>query len=88
MQLPDAQVAVLNAASADESRTVESLADELDRKPEAVTRAAFELEDAGLVAVTEAVEETVTLTDEARPPDRGGARATPRRDTTAPRLSA
>ncbi|MEF8883328.1 MAG: phenylalanine--tRNA ligase subunit alpha [Halapricum sp.] len=66
MQLPDAQVAVLNAASADESRTVESLAEELDRKPAAVTRAAFELEDEGLLDVSETTEESATLTEEAR----------------------
>jgi phenylalanyl-tRNA synthetase alpha chain len=66
MELPETQVAVLEAASAEDPRTVESLADELDEKPETVTRAAFELEDAGLIEVLETTEESVSLTDEAR----------------------
>ncbi|QSG16148.1 phenylalanine--tRNA ligase subunit alpha [Halapricum desulfuricans] len=65
MQLPETQVAVLEAASADDPRTVESIAEQLDRKPAAVTRAAFELEDEGLVAVHESTEESVSLTEEA-----------------------
>jgi phenylalanyl-tRNA synthetase alpha chain len=66
MQLPETQVAVVETASAEDPRTVESLADELGEKPETVTRAAFELEDAGLLDVLEATEESVTLTEEAR----------------------
>ncbi|MFP8957586.1 phenylalanine--tRNA ligase subunit alpha [Natrialbaceae archaeon A-CW3] len=64
MQLPPAQVAVLETASADEARTVDALADATDLPPETVTGAVFELEEAGLVAVTERVDETITLTDE------------------------
>ncbi|WP_134672471.1 phenylalanine--tRNA ligase subunit alpha [Halorussus marinus] len=66
MKLPESQAAVLRAASADESRSIERLADETGHKPETVTGAVFELEDEGLVAVEESIEETVTLTDEAR----------------------
>ncbi|GAB3041563.1 phenylalanine--tRNA ligase subunit alpha [Natronobiforma cellulositropha] len=64
MQLPDAQAAVLEAASADEAQTVDALAAATDLPPETVTGAAFELEEAGLVAVSERVEETLTLTEE------------------------
>jgi phenylalanyl-tRNA synthetase alpha chain len=64
MQLPDAQVAVLEAASASEARTVEQLAVETDRKPETVTGAAFALEEAGLVAVEAREREDVSLTEE------------------------
>ncbi len=64
MQLPHTQVAVLEAASADEARTVDALADATDLPPETVTGAVFELEEAGLVAVTEAVDETISLTEE------------------------
>ncbi|WP_252698011.1 phenylalanine--tRNA ligase subunit alpha [Natronosalvus vescus] len=64
MQLPPAQVAVLETASADEARTVDALADATDLPPETVTGAVFELEEAGLVTVTERVDETITLTDE------------------------
>ncbi|ESP87957.1 phenylalanine--tRNA ligase subunit alpha [Candidatus Halobonum tyrrellensis] len=66
MRLPDAQVAVLRAASATDAKTVEQLAAETDRKPETVTRAAFDLRDDGLVAVDERTESTATLTDEGR----------------------
>ncbi|WP_135807208.1 phenylalanine--tRNA ligase subunit alpha [Halorussus marinus] len=66
MKLPESQAAVLRAASADESRSIERLADETGHKPETVTGTVFELEDEGLVAVKESIEETVTLTDEAR----------------------
>ncbi|USZ66763.1 phenylalanine--tRNA ligase subunit alpha [Halorussus salilacus] len=66
MKLPESQAAVLEAASANDARTIERLADETDSKPETVTGAVFELEDEGLVSVEESVEETVALTDEAR----------------------
>ncbi|QSG07375.1 phenylalanine--tRNA ligase subunit alpha [Halapricum desulfuricans] len=66
MKLPETQVAVVEAASATEARTVESLADELDHKPESITRAVFELEDSGLLDVLESTEESVSLTDEGR----------------------
>ncbi|NHN60700.1 MULTISPECIES: phenylalanine--tRNA ligase subunit alpha [Halorussus] len=66
MKLPESQAAVLQAASANEAQTIDELAAETDRKPETVTGAAFELESAGLLDVSEAADESVTLTDEAR----------------------
>ncbi|MFB6096958.1 MAG: phenylalanine--tRNA ligase subunit alpha [Haloferacaceae archaeon] len=66
MQLPEAQVAVLNAASATDERTIEQLAEATDRKPETVTGAVFDLRDEGLVAVEEDVLSAATLTDEGR----------------------
>ena len=64
MQLPAAQVAVLEAASATDERTVEAVADDVDESPTVVTRAAFELQEEGLLAVSERPEETVSLTEE------------------------
>ncbi|QSX00497.1 phenylalanine--tRNA ligase subunit alpha [Haloterrigena alkaliphila] len=64
MQLPEQQVAVVEAASADEAQSVEALAAATDLPPETVTGAVFELADEGLVAVEERVDETVALTDE------------------------
>jgi len=66
MELPSDQLAVLEAASADDRRTVEQLSEETDLATAAVTRAAFELEDEGLVSVTETTDETVSLTEEGR----------------------
>ncbi|WP_408956806.1 phenylalanine--tRNA ligase subunit alpha [Natrinema sp. 74] len=66
MQLPEHQVAVVEAASADEATSVDALAAATDLPPETVTGAVFELEDEGLVAVSERVDETVVLTDEGR----------------------
>ncbi|MFB6082615.1 MAG: phenylalanine--tRNA ligase subunit alpha [Halorientalis sp.] len=66
MKLPQAQLAVLEAASADEQRTVDRVAEAADLEPETATRAAFELEDEGLLAVTERTTSDVELTDEAR----------------------
>ncbi|RZV11847.1 phenylalanyl-tRNA synthetase alpha subunit [Natrinema hispanicum] len=66
MQLPAQQVAVLEAASADEATSVDALAAATEVPPETVTGAVFELEDEGLVAVSERVDETVALTDEGR----------------------
>ena len=62
MRLPDSQVAVLEAASATDERTIEQLSEATGLKPATVTGAAFDLEDAGLVAVsaTETVSYTVT----------------------------
>ena len=64
MQLPDSQVAVLEAASATEDRTIERLSEATGLKPETVTGAAFDLETEGLVEV--ATDETVShrVTDE------------------------
>ncbi len=64
MQLPEPQVAVVEAASADEARSVDALAAATELPPETVTGAVFELEDEGLVAVEERVDETIALTDE------------------------
>ncbi len=64
MRVPETQLALLEAASATETKTVAQLAEELGEDPAAVTRAAFELEEAGLLAVEEHVAETVTLTEE------------------------
>ena len=66
MKLPHAQLAVLEAASADEDRPITEVAVAADLKPEAATRAAFELETEGLVTVSEAVETSVTVSDEGR----------------------
>ncbi|WP_222916020.1 phenylalanine--tRNA ligase subunit alpha [Natrinema sp. SYSU A 869] len=66
MQLPAQQVAVVEAANADEATSVDALAAATDLPPETVTGAVFELEDKGLVAVSERVDETVALTDEGR----------------------
>jgi phenylalanyl-tRNA synthetase alpha chain len=66
MKLPHAQLAVLKTASADENRPITEIADEADLKPETATRAAFELEAEGLVAVAESTEASVTVTDEGR----------------------
>src|SRR6056297_2602102 len=64
MKRPQAQVGVLHAADADTSRRIDDVADEADCKPETATRAAFELEDDGLLSVTEETVEHYTLTDE------------------------
>src|SRR6056297_898986 len=66
MQLPAQQVAVLEIASADEATSVDALAAATELPPETVTGAVFELEDEGLVAVSERVDETIALTDEGR----------------------
>jgi len=64
MRLPTAQAAVVQTASADEAHSIAALADATDLPPETVTGAVFELEDSGLVAVTERTEETLTVTEE------------------------
>ena len=66
MQLPESQVAVLTAADAQAHRPIPEVASEADLKPETATHAAFELEDAGLLAVSEETETEGRLTDEAR----------------------
>ncbi|GAA0669975.1 phenylalanine--tRNA ligase subunit alpha [Natronoarchaeum mannanilyticum] len=65
MKLPDAQVAVLETASADDAQTIDAIANATDHKPETITGAAFDLEEQGLVAVESATEDGVELTDEA-----------------------
>jgi len=64
MKLPDTQVAVLEAVTADELTTVESIAEATGEKPDAVRRAVLELEDEGLVNVMETTETEYRLTDE------------------------
>ncbi|WP_247005719.1 phenylalanine--tRNA ligase subunit alpha [Halorientalis litorea] len=65
MKLPQAQVAVLEAASAQEERTIDRIAKDADLKPETATGAAFELEEAGLVSVIERTSSDFSLTEEA-----------------------
>ena len=64
MKLPETQVVVLETASADDPKTVESIAEETDEPVASVTGAAFALEEEGLVAVAEVEETELELTDE------------------------
>jgi len=64
MRLPESQVAVLETASATEELTIEQLSAETGLKPETVTGAAFDLEDAGLVAVSASETVSYAVTDE------------------------
>jgi len=64
MELPQRELAVLEAASADEPTSVADLAAATGEKPETVTGAAFELEERGLVTVSEETVADVELTDE------------------------
>ena len=64
MQLPEAQLAVLEAASATDERTIAQLADETALKPETLTGAAFALAEEGLVEIAKDEIETVSLTEE------------------------
>ncbi|WP_248517905.1 phenylalanine--tRNA ligase subunit alpha [Salinarchaeum laminariae] len=64
MELPAAQVAVLNAASANDAQTTDQLAEDTDLAPETVTGAAFALEEAGLVTVEAVEHERVATTAE------------------------
>ena len=66
MQLPEAQVAVLEAASATDAMTIDELAEESGLTPDTVAGAVFALEEVGLVDVDAASRERVELTDEAR----------------------
>jgi len=66
MRLPESQLAVLNTANTTDEPTVDRLADETGLDPAAVTRAAFDLREKGLVRVEEATETSAELTDEAR----------------------
>ncbi|WP_153554742.1 phenylalanine--tRNA ligase subunit alpha [Halomicrobium sp. LC1Hm] len=66
MRLPHAQVALLEAADADDARRIDALADEAGLKSETATGAAFALEDEGLLALSEETVESATLTDEGR----------------------
>ncbi|MFB6183884.1 MAG: phenylalanine--tRNA ligase subunit alpha [Haloarculaceae archaeon] len=62
--LPDAEVAVLRAADANDAQTIDRLAEATGLDPAAVRRAAFALDEEGLVAIDEEAEQTATLTDE------------------------
>jgi len=64
MKLPRQQLAVLEAASADEPISTTDVAAATDLPEETVTGAAFELEDMGLLDVTEETHEQVVLTEE------------------------
>ncbi len=64
MQLPEAQVAVLNAASASKHRTIEQLAGETDLPTATVTGAVFDLREEGLLAVAEETITEATLSEE------------------------
>jgi len=66
MRLPETQLALLEAASATEPKTVAQLAEELGEDPATVTGAAFELEETGLLSVEAHASETVALTEEGR----------------------
>jgi phenylalanyl-tRNA synthetase alpha chain len=64
MKLPEAQAAVLEAASATDPKTTDELAEETGLDPNTVSGAAFALEEEGLVEIDETAEETVEPTDE------------------------
>jgi phenylalanyl-tRNA synthetase alpha chain len=66
MRLPERQLAVLEAASATDERTMDEIATETGLKPETVVGAAFDLRDEGLLSVAERTAETLDLTDEGR----------------------
>ncbi len=66
VQLPQAQVAVLKTADATEDRQIPEVAEEAGLKPETATGAAFALEEAGLLEVTDHQETSVSPTDEGR----------------------
>ena len=64
MELPRAQLAVLEAADGQEQRAITTIADEAGLKPETATGAAFALEEEGLLAVEQESETSLSLTDE------------------------
>jgi len=64
MKLPETQLALLEAASATEPKTIGELAEELGEDTAAVTRAAFELAESDLLALEERVIENASLTEE------------------------
>jgi phenylalanyl-tRNA synthetase alpha chain len=66
MKLPATEVALLESASATAPKTIASLAEEIGEKPEALTRAAFELEAEDLISIEERTETTLSLTEEGR----------------------
>ena len=66
MRLPERQLAVLETASATDEQTIADIASTTGLKPETVTGAAFELQDEGLLALSETTTEHAELTDEGR----------------------
>ncbi|MFC6615674.1 phenylalanine--tRNA ligase subunit alpha [Halopenitus salinus] len=66
MRLTEAQLAVLEAASATDERPIDDLAADLGEKPETVTRIVFELEEEGLLEVSESEAVTLAATEEGR----------------------
>jgi phenylalanyl-tRNA synthetase alpha chain len=66
MRLPQAQVAVLEAATDRTDRPIADITTDTDLKPETATRAAFELAEEGLIELTEETVEDISLTDEGR----------------------
>ncbi len=66
MRLPERQLAVLEAASATDERTIDEIADDAGLKPETATGAAFDLRDGGLLAVTETTGTVAEPTGEGR----------------------
>ncbi|MFA9516422.1 phenylalanine--tRNA ligase subunit alpha [Halopenitus sp. H-Gu1] len=66
MRLTEAQLAVLEAASATDERTIDDLATELDEKPETVTRIVFELREEDLLDVSESETVSLVATEEGR----------------------
>jgi len=64
MELPETQLAVLEAASAIEARTINQLAADTGYEPEAVTGAAFALEEAGLLDIETNTEIELAMSDE------------------------
>jgi len=66
MRLPESQLAVLQAADATNGTATDRLADQTGLDPAAVTRAAFDLRDEGLVTVDQTTETSADLTAEAR----------------------
>ncbi|WP_123535893.1 phenylalanine--tRNA ligase subunit alpha [Halosimplex salinum] len=64
MKLPETQVAVLETASADDPTPVEQIAEDTGEPTAAVSGAAFELEDQGLLTTTERTETDLVLTEE------------------------
>ncbi|WP_435076259.1 phenylalanine--tRNA ligase subunit alpha [Halococcus sp. AFM35] len=72
MKLPEPQVAVLEAASANEAQSIEQLAATTGLPQPTVSGAAFALEAEGFVDLSERVETDATLTDEGREYARSG----------------
>jgi phenylalanyl-tRNA synthetase alpha chain len=66
MKLPEPQVAVLEAASANEVQSIEQLAAETDLPQPTASGAVFALEESGLLELSEHAETTAALTEEGR----------------------